>query len=52
MSDVKSKSVFSVRTISFCAVSSAVMCILGPMSIPIGTIPVSFTNLVIYASLL
>ncbi len=51
MSDVKSKSVFSVRTISFCAVSSAVMCILGPMSIPIGTIPVSFTNLVIYASL-
>ena len=51
MSEIKPKSLFSVRTMSFCAVSSAVMCILGPMSIPIGTVPVSFTNLVIYASL-
>ena len=47
----KPKNMFSVKTMSFCAVSAAVMCILGPMSIPIGTIPVSFTNLVIYASL-
>lgn len=30
-----------------CAVMSAVMCILGPMSIPIGPVPVSFTNLVV-----
>ena len=28
----------------------AVMCILGPMSVPIGTIPISLTNLVIYLS--
>lgn len=27
---------------------AAVMCVLGPMSIPIGQVPISFTNLVIY----
>ena len=27
---------------------AALMCILGPMSIPIGVVPISFTNLVIY----
>lgn len=31
-----------------CALMAALMCILGPMSIPIGVVPVSFTNLVIY----
>ena len=51
MSNTKSESAFSVKTISYCALSAAVMCILGPMSIPVGTIPVSFTNLVIYTSL-
>lgn len=30
------------------ALMAALMCILGPMSIPIGTVPISFTNLVIY----
>ncbi len=30
------------------ALMSALMCILGPMSIQIGPIPISFTNLVIY----
>ncbi len=30
---------------------TAVMCVLAPMSIPIGPVPVSFTNLVIYFSL-
>ena len=29
---------------------AALMCILGPMSIPIGPIPVSFTNFVIFLS--
>ena len=33
------------------AVMAALMCILGPMSIPIGVVPISFTNLVIYFSL-
>lgn len=32
------------------ALMAAVMCILGPMSVPIGAIPVSLTNLVIYLS--
>lgn len=31
-----------------CAIMAALMCVLGPMSIPIGPVPVSFTNLVIY----
>ena len=31
-----------------CALMAALMCVLGPMSIPIGPVPVSFTNLVIY----
>lgn len=30
------------------ALMAAVMCILGPMSIPIGTVPITLTNLVIY----
>lgn len=30
---------------------AAVICILGPLSIPIGLVPVSFTNLAIYISL-
>ncbi len=41
----------SVHTMSYCALSAAIMCILGPMSISIGIIPLSFTNLVIYISI-
>lgn len=33
---------------SFIALMTALMCILGPISIPIGAVPVSFTNFVIY----
>ncbi|RBP44114.1 biotin transporter BioY [Garciella nitratireducens] len=33
------------------AVMAAVMCILGPLSIPIGIVPISFTNLAIYFAL-
>lgn len=32
-------------------VMSAVICILGPLSIPIGVVPITFTNLAIYFSL-
>lgn len=32
-------------------VMSAVICILGPLSIPIGVVPISFTNLAIYFTL-
>lgn len=31
-----------------CAVMSALMCVLGPLSVPIGPIPVTLTNLVVY----
>lgn len=38
----------SVYQLTTCALMAALMCVLGPMSIPIGPVPVSFTNLVIY----
>lgn len=38
----------SVYRLCVTALMAAVMCILGPMSIPIGEVPISFTNLVIY----
>lgn len=33
-----------------CALMTALMCVLGPMSIPIGPIPISFTNFVVLLS--
>lgn len=38
----------SVKTMTICAIMAALMCVLGPLSIPIGPVPVSFTNLVLY----
>lgn len=38
----------SIYFITSCAIVTALMCIFGPMSVPIGPIPVSLTNLVIY----
>ncbi len=40
-----------IATLSITAVMTAVTCILAPMSIPIGPVPISFTTLVIYLSL-
>lgn len=37
-----------VKTITTCALFAALMCICGPLSVPIGPVPVSLTNLVIY----
>ncbi|MDO4622836.1 MAG: biotin transporter BioY [Eubacteriales bacterium] len=37
-----------VKTLTTCALFAALMCICGPLSIPIGPVPVSLTNLVIY----
>lgn len=42
------KQKMSIRQMAIIALMTALMCILGPMSVPIGTIPISFTNLVIY----
>lgn len=44
------KQKMSSHQMTVIALMTALMCILGPMSIPIGTIPISFTNLVIYLS--
>lgn len=40
----------SIRWMAKVALMAAVMCILGPFSIQVGPIPISFTNLVIYFS--
>lgn len=37
--------------ITMTAIMTAVICVLAPMSIPIGPVPISFTNLAIYLSL-
>ncbi len=41
----------SVRELVIAALMSALFCILGPLSIPIGPIPLSLTGLVLYMSL-
>lgn len=38
----------SIYQLTTCALMAALMCVFGPMSIPIGPVPVSFTNLIIY----
>lgn len=43
-----SQSKLTIRQMAVIAFMSALTCILGPMSIPIGAVPVSFTNFVIY----
>jgi biotin transport system substrate-specific component len=40
-----------IYLLSMTAVMTAVICVLAPMSIPIGVVPVSFTNFAIYLSL-
>ena len=40
-----------IYAISMAAVMTAVICVLAPLSIPIGPVPISLTNLVIYFSL-
>lgn len=38
----------SIRQMAAIALMSALMCLLGPLSIPIGAVPISLTNFVIY----
>ena len=45
---VKEEKKFTVYQLCFMALMAAVTCILAPMSIPIGPIPISLTNLVVY----
>lgn len=46
----KDKKVFSTVGLVFMALFAAVTCILAPLSVPIGPVPISLTNLVIYFS--
>lgn len=41
----RKKTVFQLTS---CALMAAVLCVLGPLSIPIGQVPISFTNFAIY----
>lgn len=45
------KSRISIYQMTVTALMCALMCILGPLSIPIGPVPISFTNFVIYLTL-
>ena len=44
----KTKSGWSVREMTLIAVMAAVTCVLGPLSVPIGVVPISLTNLAVY----
>ncbi len=48
---MKEKKQLSVRNIASIGLITAVICILAPLSIPVGPVPVSLTNLVIYFGL-
>jgi biotin transport system substrate-specific component len=41
----------NTRQLTLIAVMTAVMCILGPLSLPIGIVPISLTNLAIYLAI-
>lgn len=50
-STAAAKQKLSIYQMSVVALMTALTCILGPMSIPIGTVPISFTNFVIYLTI-
>lgn len=47
-STATAKTKLSIHQMAVIALMTALMCVLGPMSIPIGAVPISFTNFVIY----
>ncbi len=42
----------SIKDMAITAVITALMCIAGPLSIPIGPVPISLTNLVVYIAVI
>lgn len=42
------KKKFSLTQLIFMALMAAFMCIAGPLAVPIGPVPITLTNLVIY----
>ncbi|KAI4452070.1 hypothetical protein C823_006639 [Eubacterium plexicaudatum ASF492] len=49
--DEKAVTVLPVRQLCSIALMSALMCLLGPLSIPIGLVPISLMTLIIYLTL-
>ena len=49
---IKQDKKISVSTLTLIGLMTAVTCILGPLSIPIGPVPISFTNLAIYLTVI
>lgn len=47
----QNKSKWNVREMALIAVMAAVTCVLGPLSLPIGVVPISFTNLAVYLAI-
>ena len=48
---MEEKTVTPVRQLCFIALMAGIMCLLGPLSIPIGPVPISVMTLTIYLSL-
>ena len=42
------KTMLSIRQMAIIALMTALTCILAPMSVPIGAVPISLTNFVVY----
>lgn len=45
---IKKRSLFTVREMVFTAVCAAIICVLAPISVPVGAVPVSLGTLAIY----
>lgn len=45
------KTDFSIRSMALAALMAAVLCVLGPLSIPVGPVPLSLATLAIYLTL-
>ncbi|MDD3165114.1 MAG: biotin transporter BioY [Oscillospiraceae bacterium] len=52
MAQMTQKKKQSVYDMTVCALMAAVMCVLGPLSIPIGPVPISLTNFVVCLAVL
>ena len=48
---MKENKTLSIKNIAIIGVVTAIICVLGPLSIQIGPVPISFTNLAIYLGL-
>lgn len=52
MEHIKSSDRFSIYKIALIGVMTAIMCVVAPFSIPVGLVPVSFTNFVIFITVI